>query len=151
MPQKATLGTKPNPADTLNYGAYLVQSAACKQCHSQDVKGDLIAGMEFAGGKEFKVNGNTIRSANITSDKMTGIGNWTKEEFMARFALYSDATKASHVGPKDFQTIMPWWNYNGLSHDDLNAIYTFLHTLKPVKNTVVKFTLSNALASAGSQ
>jgi mono/diheme cytochrome c family protein len=151
MPQKATLGTKPNPTDTLNYGAYLVQSAACKQCHSQDVKGELIAGMEFAGGKEFKVNGNIIRSANITSDKMTGIGNWTKEEFIARFALYSDESKASHVGPKDFQTIMPWWNYNGLSHDDLNAIYTYLHSLKPVKNTVVKFTLNNAMASAGLQ
>lgn len=139
MPKKATLGTKPDPRDTIKYGAYLVQIAACQFCHSQDDKGTLIAGLEFAGGKQFVVNGGTLRTANITPDKETGIGNWTRESFIARFKSFSDRSKAAKVAPKEFQTIMPWWQYSGMSTSDLASIYAYLKTLKPVKNKVDKW------------
>lgn len=139
MPAKATLGVKPGPADTLKFGAYMVQSAACKECHSQDDKGNLIAGLEFAGGRPFMVNGITVKSANITPDTETGIGNWTKEMFIAKFKAFSDPKEAPAVKQGGFQTIMPWWNYSGMSENELGAIYTYLKTLKPVKNNVVKF------------
>lgn len=145
MPEKATLGTRPDPKDTVKYGAYVVQIAACKFCHSQDNKGTLIAGLEFAGGREFGVgNGRVVRTANITQDKETGIGNWTEKEFIARFRAYSDASKAARIGPKDFQTVMPWWEYAGMTDGDLSSIYAYLKTIKPIKNKVDKFS-ANAL------
>src|SRR6202000_756373 len=136
MPEKATLGNRPDPHDTIKYGAYMVQSAGCKDCHSQDKQGKLIAGLEFAGGHEYKINGNILRSANITPDKNTGIGNSSQQEFLARFRTYNDESKAINVSPTDFQTIMPWWEYNGLKDSDLTAIYAYLRTVKPVNNKV---------------
>ena len=148
MPQKATLGTKPDTKDTLKYGEYLVQSAACKDCHSQDNNGKLLPGLEFAGGKEFKVNGNSLRSANITPDATTGIGKWTKQEFIARFRLFSDQSKAQTINKKaDFQTIMPWWEYSKLSDGDLASIYAYLKTVKSVTNGVNKFQVVTASAN----
>jgi mono/diheme cytochrome c family protein len=139
MPKKAELGTKPDTKDTLKFGAYMVQASACMECHSQDDKGTLLPGLEFAGGRPFKVNGGTVKSANITPDKATGIGNWTKEMFIAKFKSFSDRKNAVSIKPGDFQTVMPWWGYGGMSENELGAIYTYLRTLKPVKNSVVKF------------
>jgi cytochrome c553 len=142
MPQKATLGTKPNPKDTLKYGEYLVQSAACKECHSKDDKGTLIAGLEFGGGRAFKVGGVTVRSANITPDPATGLGQWNQQAFITRFKAFADASQAPNVGPKDFQTVMPWWQYAKMSEGDLASIYAYLKTLKPISNKVEKFAVN---------
>ena len=150
MPKKASLGTIPNPADTLKYGAYLVNAAACMDCHTQNVKGEMIAGMEFAGGREFRIGNNTVRSANITPDKETGIGTWTADAFVQRFKTFSDREKAAKVSPTDPQTIMPWYNFSGIKESDLRAMFAYIKTLKPVKNTVVKFT-ANSFKATGEQ
>lgn len=141
MPQKATLGKRPDPKDSVAYGAYLVQSAACQECHSQDDKGVYLPGLQFAGGKEFLVNGHKLHSANISPDMTTGIGSWSKAAFLARFRAFKDRSKAAPVGKNDFQTIMPWYNYAQMSDSDLASIYAYLRTVKPVKNPVVKFSL----------
>jgi mono/diheme cytochrome c family protein len=141
MPQKATLGTRPDPADSIKYGEYLVQSSACQECHSQDDKGKYLPGLQFAGGKQFGVNGHALRSANITPDVSTGIGSWTKQQFIARFKMFKDVKTAAYVEPADFQTIMPWWQYGKMTEADLGAIYAFLRTVKPVKNSVIKFSV----------
>lgn len=147
MPQPATLGKRPPESDTLKYGEYLVQTAACRDCHSQDEKGVVIAGLEFAGGRAFSLPGATLKSSNITPDKETGIGSWTREQFVARFRQYADGgIKPIAVKPGEFQTIMPWWKYGNLKTADLEAMYTYLKTIKPVKNAVVKFQ-ANAVAS----
>lgn len=141
MPQKATLGKLPDERDTLKYGAYMVTAAACFECHTNVDKGKPLPGMDFAGGREFGVPGGTVRSANITPDKATGIGNWTKAQFVARFRMYSDSTmKPSHVNQGEFQTIMPWYAYGKMKASDLEAIYAYLRTVKPVNNTMVRFT-----------
>lgn len=140
MPQKAQPGKLPDVKDSVRYGEYLVSSSGCMDCHSQDNQGEYLPGLEFAGGKPFKVGTATVKSANITPDASTGIGKWTKEQFIARFKAYADQAKAPTVKAGEFQTIMPWWNYGGMTTTDLNAIYAYLRTVKPVKNAVVKFT-----------
>ncbi len=141
MPHKASLGKIPDVKDTLKYGEYLVTSAACMECHSQVDKGKLIPGLEYAGGREFVIpNAGTVRSANITADKATGIGSWTKAQFVNVFKQYADSTKAkATVKPHEFQTIMPWYKYADLKETDLEAIYAYVKTIKPIKNQVVKF------------
>ncbi|MBK0380917.1 c-type cytochrome [Mucilaginibacter segetis] len=141
MPQKAVAGKVPDTANTLKYGEYLVMAAACADCHTKAVQGKPVQGMDFAGGNEYNLGtGFTLSSANITPDKKTGIGLWTKEQFIARFRQFADSTaKPARVKPGDFQTIMPWWRYGGMSEKDLAAVYTYLRTVKPVNNAIVKF------------
>lgn len=141
MPEKATLSTMPDPRDSVKYGGYLVQIGFCKLCHSQ---GDAkpIVGKEFAGGRDMMLwSGGTIRSANITPDKDTGIGNWTKEQFVSHFRRYADTNyKAIAVKPGTYQTVMPWYNLGSMKPSDLEAIYAYLRTIKPIKNQFERFT-----------
>ncbi|RCH56365.1 cytochrome C [Mucilaginibacter hurinus] len=140
FPKPAALGKRPAESDTLKYGEYLVTAAACIDCHTKDDKGKLVPGMEFGGGRMFPMPGGELRSANITPDKNTGIGTWTKEQFVARFRQYADGTAQAYpVKPNEFQTIMPWWKYGGMKVSDLEAMYAYLRTIKPISNPVVKY------------
>lgn len=140
MPKKAELGKRPAEKDTIQYGAYLVQSAACRDCHTQNDKGTPVAGMDFAGGREFAMPGATLRTANITPDNETGIGKWSKQQFVDRFKNFrSKDHQAKQVSAGEFQTIMPWTMYSGMKVKDLEAIYAFLRTVKPISNQVIKF------------
>lgn len=135
MPAKATLTQLPSENDQLAYGAYLVNSAGCGDCHTSE------KGMEFAGGMNFDLPGGSVYSSNITPDPETGIGKLTKEDFVSRFKTYADSSyRPAPVGKEDFQTVMPWLMYKGMKTSDLEAIYAYLNTVKPIKNQVTKFT-----------
>jgi mono/diheme cytochrome c family protein len=138
-PANALLSGPPDMHDTIKYGAYLVSMAGCNFCHTTE-KGD------FAGGRDFPVSAFThVHTANLTPDRVTGIGSWTKDMFVRRFRLYGDSTlKPWIVKDGEFQSMMPWWNYGGMNKTDLEAIYVYLRTLKPVHNKVVKFTVNSA-------
>jgi hypothetical protein len=142
LPQKAALRTRPEPSDVLAYGSYLTNATACAECHTQVDKGQIIPELVFGGGREFTFpNGSVVRTANITPDAETGIGTWTKEQFIARFKAYADGSYTPQpVGEGDYNTFMPWTMYAGMSEEDLGAIYTYLRTVKPIQNKVVKFT-----------
>jgi mono/diheme cytochrome c family protein len=140
MPSKADSKAIPSEKDQWAYGAYLVNASACKDCHTKAENGTPIEGMEFAGGNEYTLPTGKVYSANITSDTETGIGKWTKEQFVARFKMYADSSyKPAKVGAKDFQTIMPWLMYKGMKSSDLEAMYAYLKTIKPIRNQVIKF------------
>jgi mono/diheme cytochrome c family protein len=151
MPQKATLGTVPDTSDTIKYGRYLVTAAACMDCHTQNKNGKMLPGMDFAGGREFRIFNNTIRSANITPDKITGIGSWSGEAFVARFKAFSDGSKSTKTSTTDVQTIMPWFDYSGMKEGDLKAMFAYLKTLKAVSNKVTTFQANSFVAPESSK
>jgi hypothetical protein len=69
-------------------------------CHSKRSYGDIIPGTEFGGGMEFKQQGGIVHSANITPDKLTGIGSWSKDIFIQRFkALKVRKSKRLNLAP----------------------------------------------------
>jgi hypothetical protein len=136
MPQKASLGQRPSQSDTVTYGKYLVNAASCTFCHTQSDKGTPLPGMDFAGGVNFKIGNKTVTTANITPDKNTGIGNWTQEVFLQRFKQVRDTSNDMYKHPEKYITVMPWYDYSGMSDADLKAIYTYLRTIKPVNNRV---------------
>jgi mono/diheme cytochrome c family protein len=143
MPAKAELQPKPDTTDQLAYGAYMTNASGCIECHTQvDDKGQKILEKSFAGGRDFKFpNGAVVRSANITSDPSTGIGKWTREEFIGRFKAYADSSYTSPtVAPGEYNSIMPWTMYAQMKKSDLSAIYTYIKTIAPISNQVVKFT-----------
>ncbi len=74
-------------------------------------------------------------------DDETGIGKWTREDFIRRFKVQADSSYVVPVvSAGDFNTIMPWTMYANMTEEDLGAIYAYLTSLKPIENKVVKFT-----------
>jgi mono/diheme cytochrome c family protein len=132
---------RPDPSDSIAYGGYMVNASGCIECHTQVDKGQIIRELAFSGGRDFAFpDGSVVRSTNITPDPETGIGNWTKKNFIARFKIYADSTYVPPpVAPGEFNTIMPWSMYSNMTEQDLGAIYAYLRTKAPIKNQVVKF------------
>jgi mono/diheme cytochrome c family protein len=141
IPKKAEFSKRPDKKDQVAYGKYLFTMASCTECHTKQDKGTPIEGMEMAGGFEFPLPVGTVRSANLTPDKETGLGNWNEEMFVSRFKMYFDSSYVDpQVAPGNFQTVMPWKMYGQMEVDDLKAMFAYLKTIKPIKNQVEKFT-----------
>ncbi len=144
IPQKAEPQKRPDTTDVLAYGAYMINASACRECHTRVEKGQIIPELAFSGGREFRMpDGSTIRSSNITMDYETGIGKLTEAAFIQRFKIYADTSLSPiSVAPGEFNSIMPWMMYAGMSRKDLGAIYAYLKSVKPVTNPVVNFSPS---------
>lgn len=142
IPSQGAHELKPDKSDPVAYGKYVITAAACYECHTNQENGQYIENMAYAGGFEFAMEtGGVVRSANLTPDQVTGIGNWTKERFIATFKQYQDSTFVhSAVTPNTFNSMMPWTYYATMKEEDLGAIYDYLRSLQPIQNQVVKFT-----------
>jgi len=141
IPQKAEPQAIPDQKDQIAYGKYLLNAAACDACHTKQDKGKPLPGMTLAGGFEFPMTGGLLRSANITPDAETGIGDWSEQAFVNRFKMYADSSYTpAKVDPKEFNTVMPWLMYSKMTREDLSAIYAYLKTVTPVSNKVERFT-----------
>jgi len=145
MPKEAALSKRPDKHQAVAYGGYLVNAAACRDCHTPFEKGSYDAERILAGGRQFKMPGGTLTSSNLTPDNETGIGQWSQDAFIRRFTIYRDSAAAhQNIDPqKDFNTIMPWTMYANMTDEDLGAIYQYLKTLKPNHNPTIKFTSAN--------
>ena len=140
MPARAAMVTRPDSANTIAYGGYLVKMASCVECHSKADKGKIIAGTEFGGGRDFGLSaGKHLYSSNITPDKETGIGNWTRELFIRAFKQYADSGYVlKPLAAGDRGTPMPWLAYAGMREQDLSAMYAYLQSVKPIYDDVKK-------------
>lgn len=142
IPKKPVFSSIPPKTELVNYGRYVINAASCSECHTNQVKGKIV-GEPFAGGFEFLFpDGSIVRSSNITPHQ-TGIGNWSKEQFVNRFKMYADSSYAPHsVATGEFQTVMPWMLYAQMETDDLEAIYHYLQSIQPVDQVNVVFSPS---------
>ncbi len=141
IPKKPEFITKPVNADKIACGEYL--SIGCMECHTQAKKGRIIPELAYSGGRDYILpTGGVVRSSNITFDSETGIGIWSEDVFIQKFKQYADSNFVPlEIGPNEFNTIMPWAMYAGLTIEDLSAIYTYLKSVKIINNKVVKFTV----------
>jgi hypothetical protein len=70
-------------------------------------------------------------AANLTPDEATGLGIWTEELFIQ--ALRS----GKHMGVgRDILPPMPWQNCAVLTDSDLRAIFAYLRSIPPIRNSV---------------
>lgn len=141
FPEEASFIERPNPSEKVEYGEYLLIMASCGDCHTPVENGQFIEGMNLAGGRDFISPWGTVRSANLTPDLKTGLGGWTEEVFLNRFKMHVDS---AYVNPpfnpeKDMFTIMPWLMYATMEEEDIRAIYSYLQSLDPIENMVVKW------------
>ena len=75
----------------------------------------------------------TSYAANITSDSMTGIGNWTEDQFILclRKGKYGGAPQGRTLLPP-----MPWGAFGQMTDDELKAVFAYLESTKPIHNIV---------------
>lgn len=127
-----------DPADTAAYGEYLATLGGCTFCHTpRDERQQAIRAMRLGGGYAMPVQGVMVPSANISADRETGIGDWSRERFIARFRAYA-GPEGRRLDPATvgYNTGMPWTLYAGMTDADLGAIYAFLMQSPPVRNRV---------------
>ena len=105
-------------------GEYLARAGDCVSCHT--AKG----GAAFSGGYRLDTPFGYMLTPNITPDPDTGIGRWSADDFHR--AMHDGVNK----GGQDMYPTMPYDFYTRVSREDIDAIYAYLKTVKPVKNAV---------------
>jgi mono/diheme cytochrome c family protein len=118
-------------------GLYLATLGDCVSCHTRP------GGDPFAGGLPLKTPFGTVYTANITSDKETGIGGWTEEQF-TRAMREGVADDGDHLYPA-----FPYTAYTKVTDEDIHAIYAYLKTLNPVSYTPPKNEMSFPFSMRG--
>jgi mono/diheme cytochrome c family protein len=114
-------------------GKYLVELGGCTDCHTPGHffgKPDMA---RYLGGSDMgiEVPGLGIFvGRNLTPDKDTGLGNWTKDEIIT--AIQTGIRPDGRI----LAPIMPWRAYAALTKSDAAAIVEFLRSLPPVSNKV---------------
>jgi mono/diheme cytochrome c family protein len=117
------------PAPTAEYGKYIARDIGnCVMCHTQvDMRTGAFAGPIFGGGAEHEATGNPRKkyvSPNLTPDPRWGwLEGWTEDAFVRRF----------RGGRVHADSPMPWESFQGMTDDDLRALYRYFQTLPPAQ------------------
>jgi mono/diheme cytochrome c family protein len=101
------------------HGRVLFALAGGCGCHTPD------GGPVGSGGREIKTPFGTFYGPNITTDRETGVGDWSDEELIA--AIREGNARAGVESP-----VMPYYQYAGMSDGDAADLIAYLRTLAPV-------------------
>jgi mono/diheme cytochrome c family protein len=110
-------------AQKLRRGQYLVAVGDCMSCHLRP------GGEPLAGGFGLHTPFGVIYSSNITSDRDTGVGSWSSEQF---YQAMHDGKGASG---ENLYPAFPYPWFHLASRDDDDAILAFLKTTPAVHYT----------------
>lgn len=114
-------------------GKYLTSIIACTDCHTP---GTFLGKPDFTrylGGSDvgFEVPGlGVFYAPNLTSDRETGLGNWTAEQ------IATAITTGKRPDGRILAPSMPVASFENLTHSDALAIAAYLKGLPPIKNKV---------------
>lgn len=114
-------------------GEYLVTIGGCNDCHTPGYFFGNPDSSRFLGGSDvgFEIPGQGVFvGPNITPDKETGIGSWTREQIVT--ALQTGQRPDGRL----LAPIMPWHALAQLTDEDVTSIAVFLQSLKPVSHQV---------------
>ncbi|MGF7162672.1 mono/diheme cytochrome c family protein [Rhodoligotrophos appendicifer] len=107
-------------ATLVERGRYIATAGDCMPCHT------AVGGQPFAGGLPLNTPFGTLYSVNITSDRDSGIGDWTFEQFenAVRNGIRADG-KYLYPG-------MPFDSYTKITDDDMKALWAYVKTIPAV-------------------
>src|ERR1700738_4297583 len=112
-------GTGPQ-SDSIKRGEYLVKAGDCIACHTD------VGGKPFAGGLPIKTPFGTMYVPNITSDKETGIGNWSDDDFVR--AMHEGISEKGHY----YFPAFPFMYFDKMSRQDVLDIRAYLNAIPAV-------------------
>jgi mono/diheme cytochrome c family protein len=104
-------------------GQYLATAGNCHSCHTSP------GGDPFSGGVAFTTDFGVIYSTNITSDKASGIGNWTEKEF-SRALREGISADGSHLYP-----VFPYTSFARTTDSDISALWAYISSVTPSQYT----------------
>ncbi|MFT3922184.1 MAG: c-type cytochrome [Myxococcales bacterium] len=121
----------PAPAASVAYGRYLADSVyQCGDCHTAGMDPDKLSGPDaYAGGADMvDAEGHAVYSPNLTKDPSTGIGRWTRDEFVRalREGIRPDGTAVGYPMPR----------FRGAREEELDALFLYLRSLPAKVNEV---------------
>ena len=113
-------------------GSYLVNSVgACGNCHTPRQQGVPDLSRRFSGGfQTFDEPWFTVKGANITPDRDTGIGGWSDD------ALRKTLLTGVRPNGVTLATVMPYPFYKMMLAGDVDAIVAYLRTVPAIRNEV---------------
>lgn len=126
----------PDTTNAVEAGRYLAYNLQCYACHSADfsTNNDMdptkSKGYFGGGNKLLDLEGRTMLALNLSPDKETGIGSWSKNEFVQ--ALKDGRIKGQKA------LAYPMEPYPELTDKEAGDIYEYLMTIPPIKNKVVR-------------
>ncbi|WP_410209936.1 c-type cytochrome [Aquirhabdus sp.] len=127
-----------------NRGAYLSTALGhCGECHTERNLAFAMKSGKFLGGEDIQ----GWHAANITSDKKTGIGDWTDQQLKEYLTLGHASGRSSASGPMA-EVVENSLQY--LTPSDIDAMVVYLRSVKPVsgkQNSIVNLTPQPALSS----
>lgn len=122
-PGPLALLTQPIPdgpnAALLRQGRYFAIEGDCVSCHTR------AGGAPFAGGLGLRTPFGVIYSANLTSDRATGIGAWTPDQFY--HALHDGVSPGGHLYPA-----FPYPHFTMFGRPESDAMLAYLKTVPAV-------------------
>jgi mono/diheme cytochrome c family protein len=104
-------------------GQYVATEADCMSCHTAP------GGQPYAGGYPLKSPLGTLYGPNITPDPDTGIGTWSEADF-AKALRQGVGKDGSYLYPA-----MPYEDYTKMTAADMDALWAYMRSVRPVKNT----------------
>ena len=125
------VGNADDTTDPDAHGEYLATLMHCGQCHTPS--DGPMANVVFAGGVELSREGSgSVMSANITSDKVTGIGQWTEEQITA--AIRTGKTPTGHVIEGPMAMYIEGWST--IEDADARALVRYIQSVQPANQDV---------------
>ncbi|MDB5446711.1 MAG: cytochrome c [Phenylobacterium sp.] len=119
----APLPTTGPEAAQIQLGRNLVIAGDCLSCHTRP------GGVPMAGGYAMQTPFGVIYTPNLTSDRQTGIGGWTPDQFY----------QALHTGRDDVGRYLypafPYVNFTNVTRQDSDAMLAYLKTVPAVSYT----------------
>ena len=120
----------PDDNELVERGRYLATAGNCAACHAS------VGGGDMAGGVAFATPFGTIYSTNITPDADTGIGSWSLEDFQLSMS-HGVRPDGQHLYPA-----FPYTAFTKLTAIDTTAVFTYLKSLPPIRQTAPENGLS---------
>src|SRR5690554_3191740 len=164
-PDASTTTIPDAPLSFVERGGYLVLTSGCADCHSpkkMTEMGPVVDMDRYMMGfpadqprPEFKQSDipqgwilmnmdqtaavgpwGVSYAANLTPDE-SGIGNWSYENF--KRALVEGKYRGQETG-RILMPPMPWQNIGQMKDEDMQAMFAYLQSLKPIENVVPAYT-----------
>ena len=127
-----TFISNPEQTKSWNRGAYIAQALAhCGECHTpRNLLGGLKTYLHFSGSKEGPEG---ELAPNITPHKITGIGDWTKEDisYFLETGMKPDGDYTQGLMAEVIEH-----GYYYLKVEDLDAVAEYLISLLPINNNL---------------
>jgi mono/diheme cytochrome c family protein len=137
----------PPRSDRVHYGEYVAHLGSCTECHSLGSRGPFEADdSRYMSGSRAPFGYarlGKVWARNLTPDPQTGLGRYSAEQI--KRAIQSGRRLDGKLMAPPMATLIP--HISGMTDDDLDAVVSWLQSLKPVVHQIPERQLEPEMAA----